>query len=324
MRRFLILLICVVNLSAAAVESFDSTRPYLKDLKDDQKVKEDTYETPYLYVITAQKFKDPKAVLLANIESYLAKAKLPFKGRYSKEKLPSLKSADQITFPKISFEGKQLEGIQDCKKEYCSVKLLTESEKVKMEGAKDKATLFQYLIVERLLTYFKDGELIGYEERASNLVTLSSSFKYLPFLFARYPRSADFIQNKFFAKKSPDPKDPVQSSLLRMEVMNMSGEKMQPVLRFSEVLKFEENQTTLLFEPQLYTNHFFDSSMRFFEVMAYPDPEYKSLLILTDVMEVDELKKSGIIRALFKGRMVQGIEQYQADEIGRIIGEGVK
>lgn len=323
MRNFLFFALLIPLSYSFGVESFDSTRPFLKDLKEDPKVKEDFYEKPFLIVYTAQKSKETQENLYKKLQQYLFKAKLPVKGRYSLEG-SSLQPKDVFSFPAISFEGKQLEGIQECKKDFCSVKLLTDTEKTKMEAAKDKPALYRSLIMERILVYLKLGELVGYEDRPSNLETLKSAFGFLPFLPARYPKMTEFIQSKFLARKLADPKDPLRKSSLRMEVMNMSGDKLQPVLRISEAFEFEENQTKLVFEPQIYTNHFFDSSMRFFEVMPYPDSELKSLVIMTDVMEVDELKKSGIIRALFKGRMVDGIQQYQADEIGRIESEGLK
>lgn len=279
---------------------------------------EDNYETPFLFVTTAQKSKEPTDKLFNKLLVYLRKSKLSLRGRFTQESLPSLTTKEQVDFPAVSFQEKQLEGIQKCTKEYCAVKLLTESEKNRMEGAKDKAALYKDFIIERLKAYIKEGNLVGYEERAENLETMKLAFPFLPFLSARYPKTTAFVQNRFFGKKTTGSDETFKYSMLRMEVMNMKNDKMQPVLRFSDAMEFEENKTKLIFEPQIYTNHFFDSSMRFFEVMSFPDPEYQSLIIMTDVMEVDELKKSGIIRALFKGSMVKGIEKYQSEEILRI------
>lgn len=317
MKNFLFLLFLFFSSNFFGDESFDPTRSYLKDLKDDPKVKEDFYEDSFLFVVTAQKSKETSEQLFKKVQAYLKKAKLPFKGRYSTEKLPTLTASEQLAFPALSFEGKQLEGIQGCKKDYCTVKLLTETEKGKMEESKDKAALYKELIFARVAQYLKDGELVGYEERSSNIESLKLALKQLPFLASRYPKMNEFVQGRFLARKT-QATPMVKNAFLRMEVMNMSGEKMQPVLRISEAFEFEENQTRLIFEPQIYTNHFFDTSMRFFEVLPFAESQTKSLLIMTDVMEVDELKKSGIIRALFKGKMVSGVHQYQADEISRI------
>ena len=37
----------------------------------------------------------------------------------------------------------------------------------------------------------------------------------------------------------------------------------------------------------------------------------KSIVVITDILEVDELKKSGFIRALFKGKMVDAVSLSQ-------------
>ena len=95
------------------------------------------------------------------------------------------------------------------------------------------------------------------------------------------------------------------------EFVLIAPDQMQPILRLSEDMEFEESGKILFLELPIYTNHYFDSSLSFYQVMKSQKKPSETVVIMTDVMEIDELKKSALIRTLFKGKMVKAISQYQ-------------
>jgi hypothetical protein len=105
-----------------------------------------------------------------------------------------------------------------------------------------------------------------------------------------------------------------KSKYVRSEIIHITGDKSQPIYRLSEDMEFEE-KGYLNIEIHVYTNHFFDSSIRIAEVFAWPPDPNKAVYVVTDLMEVDELKKSDLIRALFKTRMEETISEFRKSEM---------
>jgi len=93
---------------------------------------------------------------------------------------------------------------------------------------------------------------------------------------------------------------------------------MRPVLRISEVYEFVEGKNFLFFQLDIYASHYFDSSIRVYEVLSIAGEPNKSLLVATDVLEVDELKRSGTVRFLFKGKVQKAISNSQVQELNQI------
>ena len=69
------------------------------------------------------------------------------------------------------------------------------------------------------------------------------------------------------------------------------------------MFEFKEGNTHLFFEIHIYTNHHFDSSARVYEVFPVKSKKGRSALVITDVMEIDTLKISGVVRFLYTGKM---------------------
>ena len=272
-----------------------------------------------MIVTSAQLFKAVPSALNKTVKDFLVKSGSGLKGRYSFKGI-ELKKKNDLKLPQSSIEGAELAGINECKKSYCAVKLLNSTEKPRMEAAFDKLGLFQQLLYERIMAYIRTGEIKGSEEVSSNLETLSFAYSTLSFLPTRYPGVNKWISESIFKQQVPPVKRPFIDSMLCLETIHLDSDKVKPVLRIAEIFEFEEADSNIYFDLHLYSNHFSDSSLRIFEVLKSADSRKPSVLVLTDVMEIDELKKSGLIRALFKGKMVSAIHRYQKDVLDWIEG----
>lgn len=293
----------------AADPVFDSNRKFLKRLNDNDRVRNDEDPLPYLVVTSAQAFKTTKENLVKSVRDSLLEKKTNIKGRFSKVG-DELKKKEEIKIPEVSLKAEELKGISECTRKYCAIKLLNENERSRMEAATDKVGTFRQFLFERLTAYLKLGEIRGYEDVNSNIETLKKGYETLEFVSKRYPKTHEWVEGVLKQTK-PALAPPFLDSFLTLETIHLDGDKMKPVLRIAEVFEFEEADSTIFFDLHLYSNHFFDSSLRIIEVAKYPDEKRPAIALVTDVMEVDELKKSGLIRSLFKGKMVGGIQFYQ-------------
>ncbi|MFM8316447.1 MAG: hypothetical protein ACKOA8_19375, partial [Deltaproteobacteria bacterium] len=113
-------------------------------------------------------------------------------------------------------------------------------------------------------------------------------------------------------------------SWLRQEMVNIAPDQMQPILRVSEDFEFTEGTRTLFFELPIYTNHYFDSSVSLYEIVSNKSNPNQTEVIISEVMEIDELKKTALIRAMFKGKMVKTVNQYQSDFLDSLLSENEK
>jgi hypothetical protein len=187
---------------------------------------------------------------------------------------------------------------------------LQDAEKKRVEKAADKVDAFRDVIAERLRNYLEENNLRGYENRKDGNADVKKILPLLHFLKARYPVSTGYLSKEFWQKKSP-PKT-FESAFIHQELVNISDDKLQPIWRVGEILEFHEKDTSLFVELYPYSNHYLDSSLRIYEV--YPQANH-SVVIVTDVMEVDELTKSGVVRLLYKGKMQSAVLHVQNEAL---------
>ena len=285
-------------------------RPFLLKLDEKPQVKKTDFDYPFLLAETARAFPDAAPKMTEKLIAFLKQDALPYRGHFSKEGLVSGKiDAKHLALPEIVTSGKQLEGIRKCSLDYCLMKL-SRAEKKTLEGATDKVTTFREVVATRVRGFIERNELMGYEERKADKETVKKMFPLLPFLKLRYPLSLGYINGGFWEGKTPPAG--FKGSFFRQELVNISHDKLQPIWRIGEVLHFQEKDTDVFYEIFPYSNHYLDSSFRVYEVMPR---EKGSTVILTDVMEIDELTKSGIIRVLYKGTMQDAVSHVQAEEL---------
>lgn len=293
MKHLLLLLIPGI-LFGADTPSIDKTREYLDDLKDNPQVKEDNYEYPYLTVTTARLYESPHEMMTTRLQKQLQSIKTEVTN-------PEL--------PKVFTTGEQLTAVEECNVKKCNVKLVLAEEAKKLSEAKKDARLklYQQMVDERFTAYFKSGLLKGYEDRENNDSSVIDIAKGQEFLKFRYPGITQFLVNKDWKNRDKIKKG-TMGAYLTDETVVIAPDKLQPIWRLGEMFEFNEGGSDVFVHLHVYTNHYFDSSLTFFEVIPLGT---KSIVIVTDVLEVDELKKSGFIRALFKGKMVDAVSLAQ-------------
>jgi hypothetical protein len=293
-------------------------RAYLEKLgkPEHRQIQFDDYKEPYLTCVTARHKKVPVQELTASVRDYLKRKSLSFRGRFSKTG-SSVIDTKTLPLPEVSTTGRQLEEVEKCNREYCGVKLNTAEEKSIVEKAPDKLAAFHRLLIERVRSYLKDGTLLGYEERKDNASTLKEMIERTGFFSQVYPECA-----KFFSTPKGEIKNnlcrPVDSFVAEDLVQLSGSDKLKPVLRLGEFFEIPQKEGGVLFvEVIIYTNHFFDSSLRLIEALSMGDQN--SAVILTDVVDIDELKKSSVIRFLYKGKMAAAVTEYQVEELDAIL-----
>lgn len=222
------------------------------------------------------------------------------------------KNFENLEFPQTVVSGEQLKGLNECNLEKCSFKLQRETETALLIKSKDRVKAFKELVVQRLKAFAHSKAVKGYEQRMDNIPYFKKAFRLSRFLKTRYPLSYEYLESDFW-KNIPHKKGP-SGSYYRAELVHITADKLQPVYRLSHHLEFEE-KGYLNVELHLYTNHFFDSSIRIFEIFPYPGNPQKSIYIVTDLMEIDELKKSNLIRKLFQTPMEEAISEFRKSEM---------
>lgn len=295
--KILILLFFSVLAFSLEPTPIDKTRPHLDKLREKSEVKYDDYEFPYLIMQTARISEGTAEKIKERLQKALRENLVLLDKNQHVDK-------SKLIMPKIFSEGDQAEALETCSKKKCNIKLSVEETKaIETTPSTLKASVYHQKIVDRVNTYLKTGEIKGYEERENNETAVIEMAKSLEFLKFKYPKVAAFIFNKGW-KNRGGLKKAVNEFFLVNEIVRIAPERLQPIWRMGEILRFEENGAQLFFYLPIYTNHYFDASFTLYEII--PQKE-KNILIVTDILEVDELKKSGFIRALFKGKMVDAV-----------------
>jgi len=299
--KTLFLVMAFISGISQAGFQIDKTRPHLNSLESRGRLDWADYQGDFLISQSAEITEIPASEVIKRLRAQHEKTKIPF-----------LQGKLQFTLPASLFEGDQLKALMDCGLEKCNVKLHTESEVKKLLGQKDKTKTYRVILEQRIENYLQGRKLKGYESREDNLPFFKRALDTIRFLKAKHPKTYRHLTGDFWNGSSAY--SLANQKYLRTELIRLTGEKAQPVFRITDNVEFQENGF-LMVEVHIYTNHFFDSSLRLFEVFPWsPDPQ-KAVFIVTDIMEVDELKKSALIRNLLKSPMEEAVCEYRKSEM---------
>lgn len=308
--RFGMLLLCLLAFRAEADED-NVDRPFLQKLGKRQYVGYEDYVFPFLITQTATQGTKSVAVTAEAIRKFVAEngKGLPKDGRETKGELFVAKA---FPLPGFVTENKQGAGIDDCTVKYCLMKLNISSEIQPLQAApkEKRRAMYNEFIADRVRKLLSQQQLRGYEDRLDNIPTIQQSLDALPWFAKKYPEEFAYIRDGFWKNKKPPAS--LKSTAIQQEKLYLEIQKMQPVWRVAEVFEFEKAGSHLFFDLHVYSNHYFDSSYTIYEVLPSGD---KSILVQTDVMELDELKKSGLIRMLYKGKMQEAVQLHQKDRL---------
>jgi len=282
----------------------------------DEWVSTDDYIEPFLITKTAKKIKISPDGAFSLVKTNLRNGLLEIRGTFSSagEAIDSYKP-EKYGPPAGFYEESQIEALNSCSQEKCLMKLNSLLEIPQLAKAKNKNEIYQQIIFNRLKLFIKAKQLMGYENRKSNESAVKKMISLLPNL-KRTPRTLRFLKEDFWS--GSDSKSLSVESWLRQEIVNIAPDQMQPILRLSEIFQFAELEKKMFLEVHVYTNHYFDSSLRFYEIAPANKNEKECELTVIDVMEIDELKKTALIRAMFKGKMVKAVTTHQRQFIESI------
>lgn len=292
------------------VVPFDPNRPALDKLRKQEMVKASSFVEPFMYSETSLVAERSVAEQVRKISAYLRKAALPLKAHFShgEREKPSLAN---LPLPLGVTSGKQLAGIQKCDLSYCAVKLNDQTEKTVLLKSPSKLAAYHQMMLDRVVSYIDRRELKGYEDRPSNQPIYAKMFGGAESFKKRYPACYQFFEQGFWTGAKPGAGCAITDSYLREELVAFGPpDKLQPILRISEAFEISTPANPIFVEIDIYTNHYFDSSARVYEVLPYGTD--KSIVVINDILEIDELKKSGLIRFLYKGQMESAVSDYQS------------
>lgn len=307
-------LVALLVATSAPAESLDPKREWLGGLAGKSRRETHTqYLSPQLVCQSGVWSAKSVERLAKDVEAYLRRGALSIAGHFTPGRKPSTElTPKDVPIPKDVVTGKQLRGIEDCSAKYCLHKLNIKKEKTAMGAASEKKKVETYhrLVLDRIERWLEKQELWGYEDVLDNRPAYENIARILSFLPVHYPKSHAFLAKEIWSGKRPAV--PV-TSFLRQEVAQLNREQLQPIWRIGEVFRFEEGGRVLFYEIHVYTNHFFDSSVRVYEV--FPFAKGRTALVFTDVMEIDTLKLSSVARFLYRGQMEDAIKEYQYNEL---------
>lgn len=291
------------SFSLQAGVQLDPSRPHLNALDSRGRLDWADYREDFLISQSAEVSDSSVEELIKKIHSQHQKTLL---------QLPTKFNFEEWALPKMVVSGDQLEGLLECSREKCAFKLHATSEILPLLKSTDRVNTFSRQVGARLKNYLSEKKLLGYESRDDNVPFVKKALRTSGFLKSRYPKTFEYLQGDFW--KNQQNFSNRKNAYLRAEVIHITGDKMQPVYRLVENIEFEEKGYVNL-EVHIYTNHFFDCSIRIFEVFPWPPDPKKSVYVVTDIMEIDELKKSALIRNLFKSRMEEAISSFRKSEM---------
>lgn len=257
----------------------------------------DSFEEPFLVTKTTKKFAVSAELIYSQMKSRLKSGQL-------------VDIKDKYVLPPDFFEESQQEALRRCNLEKCLIKLSSSNEIPNLKNAKNKIEAYQAMILKRLRDYADSKQLMGYEDRKSNSPFYRKMVNLLATL-EKSPSTMRYLKSDFW-KGLRNPGQPVDS-WFRHEMVNIAPDQMQPILRVSEDTEYFEGERKLFLEVHIYTNHYFDSSLTLYEIVSDRKKKSASEVIVTDIMEIDELKKTALIRAMFTGKMVKAVTTYQTN-----------
>lgn len=282
----------------------------------------DEYIEPFLITSTTKRMKFSVSELQSLIKSKLKSGELNVRATFSPAGLPAESFVpEKYSLPKEVFEESQKEALQSCTEQKCLMKLNTKREVPVIKGAKNKSEAYQGLIFNRIKNYLLSKEMLGYEDRASNQASVRKMLSLIPSV-AKNQKIQNYFKGDFW--KGVKGESNLVDSWVRQEMVNIAPDQMQPILRISEDFELQDGDRRGFLEIHIYTNHYFDSSISFYEVIPDKKQPKAADVVITDVMEIDELKKTALIRAMFKGKMVKAVTTYQNQFIDELVRANTK
>lgn len=276
----------------------------------------DDFEFPYSICQTIRRFDFPIATLRTRVRSAITMSALPFAAHFSSAKLPQI-AAGNLVLPAELETTKGKEGLKKCTLKKCFPKLQNETEKQVLIAATDKQKAYHQILFSRVEAFLKSQYLSGYEERRDNRPAIKAMLGFFPYFKSWYPQSFAYFHDLFW-KEAP-PQKWISDSVLRARTWVLGESILEPIYWISEVFRIEEGGAEIYIEIPIYSNHYFDSWIRFYELLSDPKKPQESLLALTDIMEIDELKKSSLIRMLYRGKMSEAIFSAQKAELTPLV-----
>jgi len=290
----------------------DPSRPHLDSLDSRGRLDWADFQGDFILSQSAEVTEVPAREVIERLKAQHKKTQIPFRTMFGNKQGGNSIDVSAFSLPTEVVSGDQLKGLLSCSVEKCSFKLHTASETLPLTQSAKRTDFLREIVAQRLKAYLIEKQLKGYESRADNIPYVKKYLQLSGFLKTRYPKTYQYFQKAFWENRK-GATGPIQS-YVRSEVINMAGEKSQPIYRLTENIEFNENGY-LNIEIPIYTNHFFDSSFRVFEVFDWPADRQKGVYVVTDIIEVDELKKSELIKKLFKNRMEEAVEQFRKSEM---------
>lgn len=308
---------CLICLSSVltALEKEIPMRPEIKLLVSDEQFTQDAYEEPYLSCQSGFVVKEGRAEVESRLVKALKEREIKARSHFSSTET-SLPPWSEKSLP-VADEWKtenELEGLQECDLKKCFPKLNDREEKPFLIRSKNKLDTYRSLVNKRVGLFLEKQRLLGYEDRKDNKKATNDLFKFSKFLKTEYPGPYRFLTEEFW--RGGVPESSLTATVLRSQKTVLGTKQLQPIYWVGEIFQFKEKTRSLFVEMVIYSNHYFDSWVRVYEV--YDLTPYFTVkaprtgVILTDLTEIDELKKSTLIRSLFKGNMVEAILKAQS------------
>jgi len=291
------------TLSSKATFVVDPARPHLDSLESKGRMDWEDYQDDFIISQSAEITDFPASELIERLRKHHASTQMKLlpNPRFSVSSLPQ-----KLT------QGDQLKALKTCSKEKCDVKLHYESEVLPLLKSSDRISFYASLIEKRIHNYSSKRELKGYEKRLDNNLYARKALELSRFLKSKYPKTFHLLLDDFWKKRSSSVGP--QNDYFRSELIQLVGERSQPVFRITHNTEFQESGY-LNIEFHLYTNHFMDSSLRIFEIFPWQKDNRKSVFIVTDLVEVDELKKSAFIQKLITSRIEEALADFRKSEM---------
>ena len=270
---------------------------------------EKLYDFPILMVQSAERRTSSVESLSKAASGYFDKGKLSFK-RSWKGSQP-LVTREQLKVPRSVKKGNQRKMIADCQVSKCEIKLNSVSEVKKLERAKNKVKLhvFQGLILSRIQEFLNQRFLRGYAQRYDNRPYVQSGIERISSIKKNSPTVYGYFQSGLFGQK--DAPETFRGSHFREEIIFEDSNVFQPTWRIAEVFHFEDKKSKVWVEVYPYNNHYFDSALTVLEIFPDVNNKGKSIIVFSEVMEIDELKSSSIARFLHKDKIEASIADRQ-------------
>lgn len=326
MRRYPVSLSCFCFLALGAISALASntssteepSRQAIQSLLKSKSFQEDDFQNPYLIAESGILIPRDFVSVSKRVTTKLQQGALKARSHYP---LPntSFTNWNSSILPTAEEwkNEKEVEGLKKCDLDYCFPKLNDQEEKPTLMKSNDKLSTFKELISKRVELFLQSRKLLGYENRKENKTAVTDLVQLHPALGKDYGTIHQFLTKGFWESSTRPPS--LVGSFLRTQTLNLDPTRLQPIYWVGEVFQFHEAKSEIFVEFVVYSNHFFDAWLRVYEVIDLsqlaPSKAPQTAIVINDLTEIDELKKSALIRMLFKGKMVEAIHKAQKLEL---------